>query len=116
MAPLAATDQPWGTDGPFLPALDPAGTVSIQSPPGPCWRRGPVARTGTPAGGSAVSSTWPACADAAAPVAPAVNATGPEPLPSAGGQARAAEVTATCRVTAEESGPGAAGWASCAAP
>ena len=111
MVPLADTDQPSATEVPFLLVLDPAGTVSRESTPGPGARTGPVARTGTPAGGSAVSSTRPpAVAGPAAPVAPAISATGPEPLPWAGGQARAAEVTATCRVTAAaESGPGAAG-------
>src|SRR5271166_4523430 len=99
MVPLADTDQPSATEAPFLVVLDPAGTVSSESTPGPCVRTGPVARSGTPTGGSAIS------------------ATGPEPLPWTGGQARAAEVTATCRVTAAaESGPGAAGRTSCAAP
>ena len=135
MVPLADTDQPSATEAAFLLVLDPAGTVSSESAPVPCARTGPVARSGTPAGGSAVSSTWPAVADPPVPVepvpvepvpvelvpvelaAPAISATGPEPLPCAGGQARAAEVTATCLVTAAaEAGPGAAGRTRCAAP
>src|SRR5271169_3605744 len=88
MVPLADTDQPSATEAPFLVVLDPAGTVSSESTPGPCVRTGPVARSGTPAGGSAVSSTWPTVAGPAAPAAPAapaISATGPDPLPWAGG-------------------------------
>ena len=111
MVPLADTDQPSATAAPFLGVLDPAGTVSSDSTPGPGAPTAPVARSGTPAGGSAVSSTWPAVAGpaAAAPAAPAISATGPVPPPVAGGQARTAEVTATWRVMAAESGPGATG-------
>ena len=107
IVPVADTDQPWATGAPFLLALAPAGSVSRENTPGLCARTGPVARSGRPAGGSAVSSTFPG---PAAPAGPASNATGAEPPPRAGGQARAAEVTATCRVTAAaESGAGAAG-------
>ena len=57
MVPLAETDQPSATEVPFLLVLDPAGTVSSDSTPGPGARTAAVARSGTPAGGSAGSST-----------------------------------------------------------
>src|SRR5271166_3351556 len=58
MVPLADTDQPSATEAPFLVVLDPAGTVSSESTPGPCVRTGPVARSGTPTGGSAGVRAW----------------------------------------------------------
>ena len=57
MVPLADTDQPSATEAPFLLVGDPAGTVSSESTPRLCARTGPVACSGTPAGGSAVRST-----------------------------------------------------------
>ena len=61
MVPPPATDQPCTARVPFfafaLVAAGTAGSVSRERTPGLCARTGPVARTGRPAGGSAVSST-----------------------------------------------------------
>ena len=60
MAPPPATDQPcaaWVVA--CLPVAFAAGSVSRDSAPGLCARTAAAAWTGTPAGGSAVSSTWP---------------------------------------------------------
>ena len=57
MVPPPATDQPCAAGVSFLAVAATAGSVSIESAPGLCARTGPVARTGRPAGGSAVSST-----------------------------------------------------------
>ena len=143
MAPPPATDQPctgWVACWPAacwpvacwpaacLPVAFAAGSVSRASAPGLCARTGPAARTGRPTGGSAVSSTWsvepwPTVLDPPALDPPASSATGAAPPPGAGGQARAAEVTGTCRVAAgEDAGPrvagrcAVAGWPSRATP
>ena len=60
MAPPPATDQPCATRvAAFLPVASAAGSVSRENTPGLCARTGPAGRGGRPAGGSAVSSTWP---------------------------------------------------------
>src|SRR5205807_5478555 len=116
-----------------LPVAFAAGSVSRDRAPGLCARTGPAARTGRPTGGSAVSSTWsvrpwpavldPPVLDPPALDPPARSATGAAPPPGAGGQARAAEVTGTCRTAAgEDAGPrvagrcAVAGWPSWATP
>ena len=113
MVPLADTDQPSATEVPFLAVLDPAGSVSSESSPGALGADG-AGRTQRHAGRRQRGQLD--LTRRRGPAAPPINATGLEPLPWAGGQARAAEVTATCRVTVAEADPGAAGWVSCAAP
>src|SRR5690242_5012201 len=116
--PLPVTDQPWATGPPFFPVVVPAGSVSSETTPGLCARTGLAGRSVWPAGGSAVRSMWlPWPGAPAAPARPPSRVTGAEPPPGAGGQARAAEVTATCLVAvAEAAGRGAAGWSSWATP
>jgi hypothetical protein len=102
MTPVPVTDQPSATFVPFLLALDAAGTVSSDSAPGTVWLIGLTACSWTPAGGSGASSTWPGPvtvvgeADCAELGAPAISATWAVPPLGAGGQARTAELTATC--------------------
>src|SRR6185503_2606810 len=80
-APPPATDQPcaaWVVA--CLPVAFAAGRVSTDSAPGLCARTAAAAWTGTPAGGSAVNSTWPL---PVAPAPPASSATGAAAPPGA---------------------------------
>ena len=120
MVPVAVTDQPCSTVVAFLLVLCAAGVVSIDSRPGWVWLIGFRVRSCAPASGNGASSAWPSPGrDDDAAGDPAMKATLPDPPPWTGGQARAAEVTATCcGAMAAWPGPGAAGAAgpaSCAA-
>ena len=106
MTPDPVTDHPSVTVVPFLLTLDAAGTVSSDSAPGVVWLIGVKACNWTPASGSGATSTWPeavAVADGGDPEDPddpAIKATVADPPPWAGGQARTAELTATCLAAA----------------